>query len=162
MSRTPNDGKVTCRSCGFANYSRAPFCVECSAPLEEPDEIDSSQSGRASRRRSRRSSEQPRSLVVVVGVWLLFGPIALYCLVTLLEGVPQVLREGLADREELFWSLFFMALMGLGLYLPFTIIRRVTLGYQQDQARRRRKKPIDDEDDDDETGGEFDDDFDGD
>src|SRR4051812_2323513 len=105
MSRSPLDGKIICRRCGLANYPRAPYCVECHEPLDDPDdETDDGtrprKKGKRSGKRKRRPREQPRSLVVVVGVWILFGPIALYCIVTLLEMLPEGLREGLRNPEE--------------------------------------------------------------
>lgn len=142
MSRPPQDGKIECPRCGFANYPRAPYCIECSEPLDEPEDVDDKPSGKGKRRRKRKRPprEQPRSLVIVVGAWLLFGPIAIMCVVTLLESLPQTLRRGFAGREELGPFLLFAALMGLGLYLPYTIISRVTVGYLQEQRRLRKKR----------------------
>lgn len=146
MSRLPQDGKIECPHCGCGNYPRAYRCVECETPLPRRRTA----TGRA----APEEQERPQPLFAVIGVWLIFGPFALFCVAYLVEGFPHLIR-GLFFRgfDDFFASLLMLGLLGAGLYISFTIIRRTTRGYRQEQARRRREKDDDDEDYDD--GGAF-------
>ena len=157
MPRSPQDDKVVCLSCGCANYPRAHFCIECDAPMSAHAVNDAFHTIKSTGWAYRRAQQSPRSLVIVVGIWLLFLPLAIICAVELLTTLPHAVVElrGAKDRG-LF--LGFLLLMIAGLYISSTIIRRTTVGYLQKRKRRRLEEATDD-DDDFEDGGEFDDDF---
>jgi len=161
MSRSPQEHKIICVSCGFGNYPTAHFCVECEAPLTAHAVVDPFDTIKTTGWAYRKSQDKPRSLVVVIGIWLIFGPMGLICAIELLSLLSAFFRGEVHGAQERLLLLGAFALLGVGLYISTTIIRRTTRGYLQEQERRRREKvePIDDEDDD-ETGGEFDDDFD--
>lgn len=163
MPRSPQDDKVVCLTCGCANYPRAHFCIECDAPLSAHAVNDPFDTIKSTGWAYRRAQQSPRSLVIVVGIWLLFLPLAIICAVELLTTLPHAVAElrGAKDRG-LF--LGFLLLMIAGLYISSTIIRRTTVGYLQERNRRRLEAVAGEDDDDltdgaEEDGGEFDDDF---
>lgn len=158
MSRPPQQDKIVCTNCGCANYPRAHYCVECETPLSGHAVTDPFETIRSTGFAYRRSQEKPRSLVVVIGVWLIFTPMLVYCFVALLEMLPQ-LAGGLGGRGDRLGFLLMLSLMAVGLYIPFTIIRRTTMGYLQQRERSGRRCATDDEEEDDDSddGGAFDD-----
>lgn len=160
MPRPPQEDKVICSSCGFANYYTANFCLECDAPISAHAVNDAFDTIKSQGWAYRKSQETPK-LIVVIGNWLIFSPMAicgagglLFWLKLLMTGP----RGGGGDAVDglLAYVVFPVVLIGL-LYVSTTILYRTTTSYLA--AQQRPVKP-DDEDDDFEDGGEFDDDFD--
>lgn len=67
---------VLCPSCLLANSSMAAFCGDCGAPIGMVSTIDPIQSIYAEGFAYRSAVEGTPRLIVVVGMWMLFGPLA--------------------------------------------------------------------------------------
>ena len=90
---TPNEDtpeqleeKPLCLSCMFPNDPSAHFCSKCGAPLTSYASTGPFESLFAEGNVYRQAVERPRSLIVVFGIWLIFGPMALGAVVLLFIG----------------------------------------------------------------------------
>lgn len=86
MSSEPNqssepadqaDEKQLCVGCMFPNDPAAHFCAKCGAPLTSYAATGPFESVFAEGHVYRQAAERPRSMIVVLGVWLIFGMMAL-------------------------------------------------------------------------------------
>jgi hypothetical protein len=71
-----SDGKQLCIGCTFPNESSDHFCAKCGAPLSWYAATAPFESCFAEGHVYRQATERPRSLLVIFGVWLLFGMFA--------------------------------------------------------------------------------------
>ena len=78
-SETPSqtDEKQLCVGCLFPNDPEAHFCAECGAPLSSYAATGPFERIFAEGHVYRQAAERPRSLIVVLGIWIIFGPLAL-------------------------------------------------------------------------------------
>ncbi len=81
------DEKQLCMRCLAPNEPSAHFCIKCGTPLSSYASTGPFESVFAEGAVYREAAERPRSLIVVVGVWVIFGMIALTGLAMVL--VPQ-------------------------------------------------------------------------
>ena len=68
--------KQLCVSCLAPNDPTAHFCVKCAAPLSSYASTGPFERLFAEGAIYRQAAQRPRSLVVVLGVWLIFGAMA--------------------------------------------------------------------------------------
>ena len=68
--------KQLCLGCMAPNEPSAHFCVKCGAPLTSYAATGPFESRFAQGHAFRQAAEQPRKLIVVLGVWLFFGMLA--------------------------------------------------------------------------------------
>lgn len=73
--------KQLCISCTEPNEVDAHFCKRCGAPLSPFAMINPFESLFAEGYIYRRAAEEPRRLITVLGIWVLFGVPGLTCLV---------------------------------------------------------------------------------
>lgn len=66
-----------CTSCLAPNDARANFCSKCGAPLTAYAAIGPFESLFAQGYAVRQAAERPRRPIVLLGIWLVFGPAAL-------------------------------------------------------------------------------------
>ena len=87
-SETPGqtDEKQLCVSCVFPNDPEAHFCVKCGAPLSSYAATGPFERIFAEGHVYRQAAERPRSLIVVVGIWVIFGAMALTGVVLVAAG----------------------------------------------------------------------------
>ena len=71
------DEKQLCVSCLASNDPAAHFCIKCGAPLSSYASTGPFESLFAEGSVYRQAAERPQKLVVVLGVWLIFGIMAL-------------------------------------------------------------------------------------
>jgi hypothetical protein len=69
------DGAV-CPKCLLSNSPMAAFCADCGAPIGMVSTIDPIQHIRAEGFAYRSAVEGPPKLIIVIGMWLIFGPAA--------------------------------------------------------------------------------------
>jgi hypothetical protein len=72
-----SDEKQLCVSCMFPNQPAAHFCAKCGAPLSSYASTGPFEHLFAEGHVYRQATERPHNLVVVLGVWLIFGVTAL-------------------------------------------------------------------------------------
>ncbi len=60
------------------------FCIKCGAPLSSYAAIGPFESVLAEGHVYRSAVERPRNLIILLGIWVIFGMTALACLVVLL------------------------------------------------------------------------------
>jgi len=78
----PNEEQL-CTSCATANEPTADFCIKCGAPLSSFSMIAPFERMFAEGFIYRQAANHPRSLITVLGVWLIFGMLALVGLVVM-------------------------------------------------------------------------------
>ena len=71
------DEKQLCVGCMAPNEPGAHFCVKCGAPLSSYAATAPFESVFAEGHVYRSAAERPQKLVVVLGIWLIFGMMAL-------------------------------------------------------------------------------------
>jgi hypothetical protein len=71
-----SDEKQLCVSCMAPNEPAAHFCEKCGAPLTSYASTGPFEQLLAEGAVYRQAAERPRSLIVVLGVWLIFGTMA--------------------------------------------------------------------------------------
>lgn len=72
-----SDEMELCVSCMFPNEPGVPFCVECGAPMTSYAATGPLESIFAEGYAYRQAAERPRSFIVVLGIWMIFGTMAL-------------------------------------------------------------------------------------
>jgi len=75
-----------CVSCMAPNEPLSHFCVKCGAPLSSYASTGPFESVFAEGAVYRQAAERPRSFIVVLGVWLIFGIVGLAGLVMIVMG----------------------------------------------------------------------------
>jgi hypothetical protein len=78
-SETPSesDEKKLCVNCMFSNDADVNFCANCGAPMTSYAATGPFEHIFAEGHVYRQATERPRSLFVVLGVWFIFGSMAL-------------------------------------------------------------------------------------
>lgn len=71
-----SDEKQLCVNCMAPNEPSAHFCIKCGTPLSSYASTGPFESLFAEGSAYRHAAERPRSLIVVMGVWLIFGMMA--------------------------------------------------------------------------------------
>jgi hypothetical protein len=97
------DEKQLCVSCMAPNEPAAHFCSGCGAPLSSYASTAPFESVFAEGSVYRAAAERPQKLVVVLGIWLIFGTMAL-------EGITSVVM--MQDGGE---AGFFFRILGAGM-----------------------------------------------
>jgi len=69
--------KQLCTSCLFPNEPSAHFCAKCGAPINSYSAIAPFESAFAQGYVVRQAAARPKNLIVLVGIWLIFGCVAL-------------------------------------------------------------------------------------
>jgi len=77
QSSVGEDAKQLCLTCLFPNNTSDHFCGRCGAPLSSYAATAPFERIFAEGHAYRQASENPRSFIVVLGIWLLFGTFAL-------------------------------------------------------------------------------------
>jgi len=86
-SPPPRGGeKQLCVSCMAPNEPSAHFCIKCGAPLSSYASTGPFESVLAEGAVYRQAAERPRTLIVVLGVWLIFGTMGLVGLMIAVMG----------------------------------------------------------------------------
>lgn len=122
-----------CLTCGEPNGPDRHFCSECGAPLTSHAVNDPFATIRAEGWVYRKAQNSPRSLIVVVGIWMIWGPIVIVGGIALIWGLFHVLWDwkpwfDFSERVLMFLSVVVIAAL---LWIPITVIRRTTTEYQR-------------------------------
>lgn len=72
-----SEGHVVCPKCLLSNSASAAFCADCGAPIGMVATVDPIQSIHAEGFGYRAAIEGPPSRVILTGMWLVFGSMAL-------------------------------------------------------------------------------------
>jgi hypothetical protein len=119
--------KQLCMNCVVPNDPAAHFFVKCGAPLSSYAETGPVESLFAEGHNNRHAAERPRNMIVVLGICLIFGTVALTGTLLIVVG-----------REA---GLGYVALGAFGLAISVTIILK-TVGNYLAQKRANKKDPI--------------------
>ncbi len=116
--------KQLCVRCMAPNDPTVNFCAECGSPLSSYASTGPFEHLLAEGSVYRQAAEHPQKLVVVIGVWLMFGIFALTGLAFLIKGMKGSLTET-----------FFGVVIGLPMVVVAVVmIRKTTRNYG---ARKR-------------------------
>jgi hypothetical protein len=116
-SSSESDENQLCLSCMFPNESLTHFCAKCGAPLSSYASTGPFERVFAEGHVFRQAVEQPRSFIVVLGIWILFGMAGL-------SGVYLI--AGVRNGE--FGSVFIGAML---LAISFAMITKTTRNYSR-------------------------------
>ena len=83
---TEADEKQLCISCMFPNEPSAHFCAKCGAPLTSFASTGPFEHLFAEGHVYRQAAERPHKLIVVLGVWFIFGMMATAGMVLVITG----------------------------------------------------------------------------
>ena len=111
----PSEEGVLCPKCLLANPPSAAFCSDCGAPIGMVTTVDPMQQIYSEGFAYRSAVDGPPRLIVVIGMWMIFGPMALLPLVPLFTRIASV------DSEEIVY--LFLALFSI------VILYRTTKNY---------------------------------
>src|SRR5262245_49399102 len=90
-NKRPQDGddgeeRILCTACLAPNDQQAHFCAKCGAPMSSYAATGPFESVFAEGHVYRQAAEKPRRFVVVLGVWMLFGLMALGGVIMAIDG----------------------------------------------------------------------------
>ncbi len=74
-SKQPTEEGVVCPKCILINAPSAAFCADCGAPIGMVSAVDPLQSILAEGFALRSAVDGPPKFIIVLGVWLIFGPV---------------------------------------------------------------------------------------
>ncbi len=118
-----NEEKELCMQCLTDNQPGSPFCQSCGAPLNSYAATGPFESLFAEGHVYRRAAEQPRLLIVVLGMWLIFG-------ITALGGITITVISWEMDN-------LFGVLTGIGLLaVSLLLVGKTTKNYLQRQVTK--------------------------
>ena len=80
------DEKQLCIGCLFPNEQDVHFCAKCGAPMSSYAATGPFESLFAEGHVYRQAAEKPRSFVVVLGIWIIFGMMTLVGVTTMFVG----------------------------------------------------------------------------
>ena len=75
-SRPQPEDSVVCPKCLLANSPTAAFCADCGAPIGMVASVDPFQHIYAEGFAYRSAVDGPPKLIVLIGMWLIFAPVA--------------------------------------------------------------------------------------
>lgn len=101
--------KKLCLSCMFPNDPDVHFCAECGAPMTSYAATGPFEHIFAEGYVYRQAAERPRKFIVVLGVWLIFGTLALGGAVLLFMGLDMSFVEMLVGAFFLLISAVMIA-----------------------------------------------------
>ena len=99
-NQQPSDALVVCPRCLLRNLPSAAFCKDCGAPIGMVSTVDPLQHILAEGFAYRSAVDGPPRLMIVVGIWLLFGPTVFTTIFMLFDGSLD------SAPQRLFWLLF--------------------------------------------------------
>jgi hypothetical protein len=82
-------GSVVCPKCLRSNSTTAAFCADCGAPIGMVAAVDPIQQIHAEGFAYRSAVDGPPKLIILIGMWLLFGPLALMGPTLLIDGASN-------------------------------------------------------------------------
>ncbi len=91
-SQPDSDEKELCLSCMFPNDPNTHFCSNCRAPMSSYAATGPFERILAEGHVYRQAAERPRKLIVVLGVWLIFVPMAIAGVTLIFIGRDEGLR----------------------------------------------------------------------
>jgi len=131
--------RVVCPNCGHANPELRHFCARCGAPLSSLSTIGPAETPLAEGYAYRQAVSGPPKKVVLVGMWMLFGPllaVAVYLLASIL-GDFRFLGSGLESAGMVVGLLFMGAISG-------SLLLRTTLNFMRRKKDRGELAKADD------------------
>ena len=117
------DATVICPHCFAANEERTAFCRQCGTPLTSYAEIDPLGQIRATGDTYLKAIHSPRKPIILLGMWLLFGPSALGGLIVFIRFI--VLTATKTEDVRIgggFFGGLFLACYGAGWAVLGTIV----------------------------------------
>ncbi|WP_131990057.1 zinc finger Ran-binding domain-containing protein [Chthoniobacter flavus] len=88
---TPSPEGVVCPKCLFSNSATAAFCAACGAPIGMVANVDPLQHIYAEGFGYRSAVDGPPKLIILIGMWLLFGPLAVGAVSMIIAGGRELL-----------------------------------------------------------------------
>ena len=106
---TPDDEQVLCTVCLLANPPRADYCAKCGAPINTLLTFAPYDQILLEGFAYRRAVDGPPSRIILIGMWLLFGPVLLVAPFVVASDAQRNPAQGGIDRvaDHLFWVVYF-------------------------------------------------------
>jgi hypothetical protein len=120
--------EMVCPNCFRSNPVNEHFCINCATPLTAHATIDPLGQVYSAGDTFRKATEKPPNFLAVLGIWLLFAPLAVSCLYALRDLSGAGFGTGLV-------SLLYVSLFTC---IYIAILYKITTRYY---ANRRKKQP---------------------
>jgi hypothetical protein len=120
------EGPVVCPHCLARNAEGADFCFRCQMPLTAHAEIDPMGQIYAQGDTFRKAIGGPPRTIVLVGMWLIFGPALIMEIAILQPTVSGMLHEGangIDMRSALTAVVLFLGLAGMAVIYAVILYR---------------------------------------
>jgi len=108
---TMNTNEIICPSCGELCPEDAHFCKSCRSPISSYASTGPFESIFAEGAAYRSAFNEPQKPIVVIGVWLLFAPVAL--------GGLSVLLQSEFRLSDIYMIIVGIGMLLIGSYVPF-------------------------------------------
>ena len=96
-TESPNENCILCPSCGKLCSADAQFCPSCRSPITSYASTGPYESIFAEGAAYRSAFNSPSKPIVVIGVWLLFGPAAFSAPIILFDCLPRISEFEVSD-----------------------------------------------------------------
>lgn len=116
-----------CIKCLTPNDPCANFCVKCGAPLGPFAFTNPFESNFAQGSSFREAAERPHNLTVVLGIWMIFGTLALV-------GTLLILADGRSDY-------YISGLFGIFVVISLVMLWKTTRNYLAVKRGKRKSDP---------------------
>ena len=108
----PNENRILCPSCGELCPEDAQFCPSCRSPITSYASTGPYESIFAEGAAYRAAFNSPTKPIVVVGVWLLFGPAAICGLIIIFDSLTRTSEFDASDMYTIILGVVFFLIGG--------------------------------------------------
>jgi hypothetical protein len=127
---------MICTSCGSQQPPGAHLCAKCNAPLTPFAHSDWVLGIQSRGFALQKATNEPRNLIVVVGMWLWLGPILILGLVLGSAGMMGMVESIRSGDSSILRPTMVTGLIGAGMtWVAGAILYRTTFGYLRDRHR---------------------------
>ena len=145
--RSKIQGLPLCPNCLSENQPEAHFCVKCQSPLSSHAAIDPLGRIQATGDTYRKAIKYPSSLVVFVGMWLLFGGMIFFTAISQINLINEICSsdDGFFYYNDVYgghfrpWEIFSLVLQLIVIVASYIFYLAVLLKYTSSYIRKRRR-----------------------
>jgi membrane protein implicated in regulation of membrane protease activity len=138
------EDRPICNNCLKDNEPLAHFCSECATPLTSHATIDPMGSIYAMGDTYRKAAGHPHKLIIVIAMWLIFGPMIIMIIDFMAPGSSHVSYHGESPDYQSLLLEFFTLIFSLGFIVLYSaILFKVTANYLKEKDESEKHSPTD-------------------
>jgi hypothetical protein len=138
----PETLPVICPSCLTPNSANQHFCQKCGTPLTSHAEIDPMGQIFAQGDVFRKAIDNPRRPIVIVGMWLICGPNAIFLTSLTVWTLTRPFVERFKGIQDVLTFLFSLAASGCGALIFDLMLYRLTRNFIWRRKQRKKISPM--------------------